>query len=205
MNDIDIYLNNLAAKAYATATRQGFHDQEHSAAHYMCLVNTELAEAVNAERSSRWARVPAKKEGTIYDPQTFHEENEYYTANFEEHIKDTVEDELADAVIRLLDFSAAIDTKIIIEEWMQTPAAHITQWEDLSFTEAIAYIMGVPYEGTWGLNSNLQHPPMFSYRINRMIGYIFAFASHWRIDLPWHIERKMAYNRTRNHLHGKKY
>lgn len=206
IQELEIHLNNLAAKAYATATRQGFHDQEQSAAHYMCLVITELAEAVNAERSSRWARVPREKIGTILDPRTFHAKGENYTAIFEDKIKDTVEDELADAVIRLLDFAAAKDMKVVLDDWLDDwHTTDTPKWEAMSFTEAIAYIIGVPYTGKWGLTSNLQKPPLFEYRVNRMIGNIFSLAHLWSIDLLWHIEQKMEYNTTRRHMHGKKY
>ena len=199
-------LNKLAAQAFANASRHGFHDSDHSAAHYVCLIITELAEAVNAHRRNHWARVPIEKKDTIYDPQTFHPANIYFKDNFEAMLKDTVEDELADAVIRLLDFAAATGKEVKVEDWMEHPAnPNRHQWEGLSFAEAIAYIMGVPYEGTWGLNSNLQHPPMMQYRISRMLGYLFAFAKQWRIDLMWHVERKMEYNTLRSHRHGKSY
>ena len=46
---------------------------------------------------------------------------------------------------------------------------------------------------------------MMQYRISRMLGYLFAFAKQWRIDLMWHVERKMEYNTLRSHRHGKSY
>lgn len=49
---------------------------------------------------------PTEKK-TIFDDRTFHHENKYFRENFEEYVKDTVEDELADAAIRLLDLAGA--------------------------------------------------------------------------------------------------
>lgn len=43
-------LNELRDKAYKTACEHGFHDQELSNNHFLCLVISELMEAVEADR-----------------------------------------------------------------------------------------------------------------------------------------------------------
>ena len=89
-------LNKLRDKAYKSACEHGFHDEEYSVNHYKCLIVSELMEAVEADRKGCRADWEAfeKYEGRIS-----------FTENFERHIKDTVEDELSDACIRIFDLA----------------------------------------------------------------------------------------------------
>lgn len=50
-------LNELRDKAYKTACEHGVHDQELSNNHFLCLVISELMEAVEADRKGRRANV----------------------------------------------------------------------------------------------------------------------------------------------------
>ena len=50
-------LNELRDKAYKTACEHGFHDQELSNNHFLCLVISELMEAVEADRKGRRAKI----------------------------------------------------------------------------------------------------------------------------------------------------
>ena len=50
-------LNELRDKAYKTACEHGFYDQELSNNHFLCLVISELMEAVEADRKGRRANV----------------------------------------------------------------------------------------------------------------------------------------------------
>ena len=50
-------LNELRDKAYRTACGHGFHDQELSNEHFLCLVISELMEAVEADRRGKRANV----------------------------------------------------------------------------------------------------------------------------------------------------
>ena len=92
-------LNKLRDQAYKSACEHGFHDETYSISHYLCLIISELMEAVEADRKRDHADMDAyeKSEGRI----TFEE-------NFVRHIKNTVEDELADACIRILDMFGAV-------------------------------------------------------------------------------------------------
>ena len=50
MNMQKIDFKELARRAYNTAKKNGFHDEEYTLSHYTMLVLTELCEAVNANR-----------------------------------------------------------------------------------------------------------------------------------------------------------
>ena len=104
----EINWNELKDKAHSNAVKHGFWEGRPSDKHFLCLVISELMEAVNAHRRNKFARVPANRKETIFDDRTFHHENKYFRENFEEYVKDTVEDELADAAIRLLDIAGAV-------------------------------------------------------------------------------------------------
>ena len=108
--------NLLAKKAFENAKAKGFHDKPCTDAHCVMLVACELAEAVEADREGR------RSDRRTYNflLQEYGEPLEKHL--FEKHIKDTVEDELADAVIRLLDFAGM---KAVLEDaiWNK-PAWH---------------------------------------------------------------------------------
>ena len=91
--------NALRDKVHANAVEKGFWDENNSPEHYLCLVISELMEAVEADRKNRYANLRE------FDTECC--ERVYFTENFEQYVKDTVEDELADAVIRILDLAGA--------------------------------------------------------------------------------------------------
>lgn len=89
-------LNALKERAYKTAVEHGFHEEEKSDAYWLGLVMSEAGEAINADRK-----------GWLADAVLFNDDlaKMPFKDSFEAHIKDSVEDEIADIVIRLLDFA----------------------------------------------------------------------------------------------------
>ena len=103
-------LNELRDKAYKTACEHGFHDQELSNNHFLCLVISELMEAVEADRKGRRANVDRynKKIANSRICQGLDSDipkERGYEVAYNETIKGSIEEELADAVIRLLDLA----------------------------------------------------------------------------------------------------
>lgn len=191
-------LNELRDRAYKTACEHGFHDEEMSNEHCLCLVLSELMEAVEADRKGRFAKVPVDKKGTIFDERTFHCQNKYFAENFEAYIKDCVEDELADAVIRLLDLAGL--RNISIDDFPEEAIYDASEsCVGETFTESIYAISTLPiryfYEYDYSFESQIGH----------MLLSIFGLAKHMNIDLIWHVEQKMRYNELRENKHGKRY
>jgi NTP pyrophosphatase (non-canonical NTP hydrolase) len=134
-------LNELAKSIHNVNVEKGFWDKDRNLGELLMLVTSELAEALEADREGRWYVTPGnevqrsmnrafdvdklRKEGFSTKPERL---------SFEAHMKDTFEDEIADAIIRLLDLCAGFG-----------------------------------------------------------------------IDIDLHLNAKMAYNTTRERLHGKKY
>lgn len=99
-------LNNLSKKIYAANKKKGFwpksNEPQRNVGELLMLVTSELGEALDAHRINKHTTPLGK--GII---------NEKFE-DFKEHIKDTFEDEIADAVIRLLDLCGGLGIDI---EW----------------------------------------------------------------------------------------
>jgi NTP pyrophosphatase (non-canonical NTP hydrolase) len=197
MSKID--LNVLRDRAYKTACEHGFHEQELSNEHCLCLVISELMEAMEADRKRKYfkGKIMFERDFNLYSALV--EENVRYRNAFEKHIKDTVGDELADSVIRLLDLAGlrGISLELAngdIDDCIEDIAEAC---KDETFTESIYSISTLPvrYDGIFD----------FPTAVNDMILSIFGLAKYLDIDLLWHIEQKMKYNELREKMHGKKY
>ena len=181
--------NELKDKAHSNAVKHGFWEGRPSDKHFLCLVISELMEAVNAHRRNKFARVPANRKETIFDDRTFHHENKYFRENFEEYVKDTVEDELADAAIRLLDLAGANNLNLnrFCLQHVVTPKK--------SFTENIYAIV----------KDLVNYKYSQEEQINYALHQIRRLSEILKINLLWHIEQKMYYNEGREDKHGKEY
>lgn len=180
-------LNELRDKAYQIALDNGWHEKNLSDEHWLCLVISELMEAVEADRIGKYAN---KDQFSYYMKMKDRPEDEFYHA-FSFSIKDTVEDELGDAVIRLLDYCGTINFVIddscsnsdAIEDFSQL-------FKKLTFTESIFHIV----------------ESISRFEIQVAFLKIFGFCEQKGIDIFWHIDHKMEYNKLRGYHHGgKKY
>lgn len=181
-------LSELIARAYTNACKKGWHEEKYRVYHYLMLVVTELSEAVNADRIGKYAqRVMFEK--NFDTPQS--DPEAHWKFCFETFIKDSVEDELADAVIRLLDFAGLC--KLSIDTTCFTEEQYLDLSKDLkghSFSEIMFCVILMFSE---------------SQSFAAIVYYLFAIAYHYKIDILWHIEQKMKYNEMRPYRHGKKY
>lgn len=180
--------NEVIRLAYKTAVEHGFWDGKPSYEHQAMLVITELSEAIDADRHGRHADREKYKDMRAIIKESALGLNERMGKRkkaFELCIKDTVEDELADACIRLLDMMGHYGVGIISDN-------EFTAGADKSLCEFCFLVSEVLILGE-------------KYVLNRALGMILAYARHNNIDLEWHINEKMAYNEQRPKLNGKKY
>lgn len=96
----NLSLNEACKEQHRRVRAKGFEQQNIPT--LLMLVVSELGEAVEAHRKHRWTNLPDDPTDTVFDPRTFHTDNVYFKLVFEEHVKDTFEDEIADAFLRLM-------------------------------------------------------------------------------------------------------
>ena len=192
-------LNELRDKAYQCAVAHGWHEENLSDEHFLCLIVGELMKAVETDRKGRLGKKCKSRFEMDYNRYpALVEEEKRFKCSFEKNVKDTLPDELSDAVIRLLDLAGFRGISLesasndINSEYMDDIAC---MYSKLSFTEAIYSIFTKPIVDYQYLSTI----------VNEMIFSIFALAKHLGIDLLWHIEQKQRYNELRPKLNGKRY
>lgn len=189
-------LNTLKDRAYKNAVAHGWHEEELSNEHFLCLVISELMEAVEADRKGRRADINKFFSEFMYAVKAKRLYGDYYDRAFigffDIHIKDTVENELADTCIRILDLAGLRDINLSYIDDLKI--------NQVSFTEyiyAVSSFISNPYKSS---NDWLERHLSYS------LGWIFSFCKKKNIDILWHIEQKMKYNELRPYKHdGKKY
>jgi len=94
-------LNELRDKAYKIAQEHGFHKRSCSLPERLMLVVTELSEATEADRNDKWEN----RLLSGWRPYENNPEAAIKNDDYETHVKGTVEEEIAEAIIRLLDIA----------------------------------------------------------------------------------------------------
>lgn len=145
------------------------------------LIITELSEAVEAHRKNRFVDKSATTEN----------HDAAWNDIFLQKVKDTVEDEIADAVIRILDYTKGFDIPIIERDYRKTSTGNFAN----DVLRLVHYCM-CAYHSEFGEG-------------NKDWGYALSaineFCKWYSIDLPQHIKWKMEYNSNRPYKHGKSY
>ena len=172
---------SLADKAHRNAVEKGFYYNTPS---YKCcrmLAICELAEAIEADRKGRHAVVSEEIDDYV---------DEAFVTDFNARIKDTVEDELADFVIRCLDYvgwrSKACNWDAIEISFNSIPPE---EWEE------VEGLVGMVYYATERMFASVPYA----------LECALSYCQYVGIDIMRHVELKMRYNEFRPRLHGKKY
>lgn len=183
-------LNELRDKAYQCAVEHGWHEEKLSNEHFLCLVISELMEAVEADRKGKRAQVEKFKEWQGNSiPLTEETRQRRFKEDFEAYIKGSVEEKLADACIRIFDYWGTTNFVIddscskneVIEEFSRI-------FKGITFTESIFNIV----------------ISITRFEIQIAFLKIFGLAKHIGIDVMWQINQKIKYNQSRDYKHGGK-
>lgn len=193
-------LNKLRDKAYQCAVAHGWHEENLSDEHFLCLVISELMEAVEADRKGNHA-----------DTKKFNQELDYYTHEmklygenydeayrdtFEYYLKDSVEDELADACIRLLDLAGLRNVDLGEVDFDDLKCSE--GFFDWTFTESMFFLVCNL------TNTDFIETHSFDSYLRVALMEIIGFCVKKDIDIFWYIEQKMKYNELRPFMHGGK-
>lgn len=189
-----INLIELIPRCHAGSRTKGFWDVTPNRSQQLMLVVSELAEALEADRKGRRANLIDYEVQVARDsalPAEFRAKVQQ--ASFLNNVKDSVEDELADAYIRLCDFVGGFD--LDIEE---VAAEHETLECPENFGEALLGITAVVCMTDYELD-------MAERTVGMALAHIEALCRKTGIDLATHIDLKLRYNATRPAKHGKAY
>lgn len=187
-------LNRYAKDCHQRAVAKGFWEEAHTVEHYLMLAFGELHEAIEADRLGKWAKLD---HDTIDTLQRI--EGAPYSQEFLREVKDTVEDELADAVIRLLDLLGCLldGRELQARKVNRVNSVYGEDGIPTMLTDALFPIVATICEADADCDTTT--------------GILYAIKSlenlcdHLGIDLMAHIELKLKYNETRPAKHGKKY
>lgn len=175
-------LTKWSKEIYDIATSHGWHEEQHSPEHYLGLVMTEVAEAVEADRNNRYCG-KVDVEMLAYA--------KHFDVWYRSCVKSSVEEEMADIVIRLLDMAYEIYGNVDFGLFLNKNVYDFHASK--SFVENawifVRYSLGVSVVDIVG-----------------SIEFICNWADYLCIDIDQHIEWKMKYNSLRPYKHGgKKY
>ena len=191
-------INEWVKKAYDNAVKHGWHEEEKSNAHWLMMVCTEVAEAVQADRKGNYMddldkeglkTVLAKDHGGLF--------NKYYS----DTIEGKVESELADICIRVFDLMGVCD--IVAKDGFITFDNEVKYAKQHSFTENAIVITKTI--ASCNINSSISvNAEMFFVLLKNILASVFEWAEALGIDLIQHINLKMRYNESREYHHGNK-
>lgn len=188
-------LNDYANRAYNIAAANGWHERELSNTHFLCLVISELMEAVEWDRIGSHAKKDSFERMFVNMSQD--EKRDWRLGDgYRQFVGNTVEEELADAFIRLFDLAGY--KEIDIDAFDYENDDH-EDYFDMTFTESVFSVIKQITEGDqddWELETSLA----------LILNEMFGFCEENDIDIFWFIDLKMDYNETRGYHHGgKKY
>ena len=100
-------LNEISKQVYEANKLKGFDVKKENLGQTLCLIHSEISEALEAIRKNRYAKldffeIDDKKFSDIVS----------FESNFKTCIKDSFEDEIADTFIRLMDLVGALEIDI---------------------------------------------------------------------------------------------
>ena len=190
-------LNELRDEAYSIAKANGWHEEEHNDSHWLMLIITEIAEAVQADRKDKHADVDQFKEYQTYYGSFLPSKETLeirFREDFEEYIKNSVEDELGDVIIRCLDLCGVkgLDAYTVNVEFPSGMDG---------FTDRMYFVCRQLTDRILTADSLT-----LGFVLSQTMSYIVEHCRRKGIDIDFFIRTKMNYNRLREYHHGgKKY
>ena len=101
-------INELAKQVHQNAKDHGFFDEERNIGEMLCLIHSEVSEALEADRKGKYCEINSIMLSGLADKNYGASfcNDEAAKDHFEVYVKNTFQDELADIVIRVMDLAA---------------------------------------------------------------------------------------------------
>lgn len=194
-------INELIEKAHGQAKEKGFWDQERNTGELLMLIVSECGEALEAHRKGKRADMKLFDIESEKGPLSVTNHNGFA---YEVAIKGSLEEELADIVIRIADLCGAypkllewLDGKYLNAEAYDGPAESFNVGEQL--LQVVYSVTGC------GIMDRSSDAYKVAENLESAMLEVFQIADYMNIDLWRHISLKLAYNATRPRLHGQNY
>lgn len=152
------------------------------------LIVSELGECLEAHRNGRTSSIYLEPGNTNIDFLNSPEDSQFLIG-FKSCIKGTYEEEMADVVIRILDYCEGFGIDLVIPELNKRSIGNFGH--DLL---RVVHWLIVAYD-------NLDTKEQWGYAL----GVALCFCRWWNIDIEQYVQWKMRYNATRPPKHGKAY
>lgn len=94
-------INETAQAAHQNAKSKGFFDNEKNIGEMLCLIHSEVSEALECDRKGQYCTLSL---GSVKEIQKLGDE--YFKIEYAEFVKESFEAELADIMIRVMDLAA---------------------------------------------------------------------------------------------------
>lgn len=187
-----INIQETARLAHERAMLAGWWDEPRSMNHAFFLVKGELHEAAEALRIGKHAPV-LTTDNLPLTPE-----------RFKELVKDTFEDEIADAAIRLLDLLGCVHAERNEAFWHEIQNS--IEFFEFDSDEMLVELLDIISRKLDKLSLNFERVGLaMQYTLSDIFCYLYGIAKKMNFNLDLHIIAKMDYNQTRGIRHGKKF
>lgn len=159
----------------------------------LMLIVSEMGEAIEAHRKGRHTTAGLDISNnislaSILLDRSINEPEGNWLADFQTHVKDTVEDELADILIRIGDLFCGLGFHTEHDEapWAMRDPVHFAS-------------------RMWEINCSLVFTASLHMALISAFNKTLHLCRDMDVDIESHCHLKLAYNKTRPHKHGKAY
>jgi NTP pyrophosphatase (non-canonical NTP hydrolase) len=95
-------LNELAKTVHENAKSKGFYDNKKNIGEMLCLIHSEVSEALEADRNKQYCKIDKPQENVLMGWTSDID----FQHDYKDKVKGSFEEEMADIVIRVLDMCA---------------------------------------------------------------------------------------------------
>lgn len=190
--DISKYINIC----YSIAKSKGFYPDDSKIEDHLMGIISEINEAYEAHRKEIFANTDMSE----FDLSEW--DRSRFIPWFKKHVKDSYGDELADVFIRLFNLMAhyKLNPK---DKWFLYGINSVDINEDTdSYDNRSKFKLEIIKKVAKLENDN---DGFYIADIGQVLRLLQGFCNYYNIPIEKHIIAKIEYNKTREHLHGKKY